>query len=244
MMTDYLAWTYGDRIADTYDSLHAEHDPATIDLLAELAGDGPALELGIGTGRVALPLASRGIAVHGIDASQAMVARLRAKAGGAEIPVAIADFKTFEFEERFSLIYVVFNTFFALQSQEEQVRCFQSVAAHLRGDGCFLIEAFVPDLARFDRGQRVSASNIESHGVTLEVSRHDPVLQRVESQIVRLSEAGMRLFPVQIRYAWPSELDLMARLANLVIRDRWAGWRRQPFGPASQFHVSVYRRGG
>jgi trans-aconitate methyltransferase len=241
-MPDYLASTYGDRIAETYDSMHAEHDAAAIDLLAALAGDGPALELGIGTGRIALPLAARGVAVHGIDASAAMVARLRAKPGGSDIPVTIGDFREFQLAERFSLIYVPFNTFFALQSQDEQVSCFQSVATHLRERGSFVIEAFVPDPARFERGQRVSVTDLRTDAVALEASTHDPVAQRVESHIVQLTDEGVTLFPVRLRYAWPSELDLMARLAGLALHERWASWRQEEFGPSSQFHISIYRR--
>lgn len=242
-MTEYLASTYGDRIAGAYDSLHARHDAAAIDLLAELAGAGPALELGIGTGRMALPLAARGIAVHGIDASEAMVARLRAKPGGADMPVTIRDFREFQLDERFALIYVPFNTFFALQSQDEQVSCFQSVAAHLHEGGSFVIEAFVPDPTRFERGQRVSVTDMRTDAVALEASRHDPVSQLVESQIVQLTDEGVTLFPVRLRYAWPSEIDLMARLAGMVLHERWASWRREEFGASSPFHISVYRRG-
>src|ERR671924_1272067 len=160
LMEEYLASTYGDRIADHYDALHPEADPAAIDLLAELAGSGPVLELGIGTGRLALPLVARGFSVHGVDASRAMVAKLREKQGGRDIPVSIGDFRHFELPQRFQLIFVAFNTFFALQSQEEQVECFRAAANHLNPDGCFLIEAFVPDVTRFDRDQRVSVRNV------------------------------------------------------------------------------------
>lgn len=242
-MSEYLHSSYGDRIADTYDALYPEHDAAAIELLADLALDGPALELGIGTGRLALPLAARGIRVHGIDASSAMVAKLRKKPGGDELPVTIANFGKFELGERFQLIYVAFNTIFALLTQDEQVDCFRSVAVHLKEGGCFLIEAFVPDTARFDRGQRVSAVKVESDALSLEVTRHEPTQQRVNSQLVRITEEGIRLFPVQLRYAWPSELDLMARLAGLELSERWATWERREFDARSEFHISVYRPG-
>ncbi len=192
--------------------------------LVELAHAGPALELAIGTGRLALPLAERGVEVHGIDASEAMVARLRSKSGGERIPVTIGDFADVPIEGRYALVYVVFNTLFALQTQEAQIRCFRNVAACLADGGVFVVEAFVPDLSRFDRG------------------RHHPVEQRVESQHVLLSEQGIRFYPVQIRYAYPSELDLMARLAGLQLRARFGGWRREPFTAASAMHVSVYER--
>lgn len=241
-MNEYLPTTYGDRIADAYDLLYRAVDPAAIDLLARLAGEGPALELGIGTGRLALPLAARGVTVHGIDASEAMVRKLQEKPGGNDIPVTIGDFAELRSEEHYSLIYVVFNTFFALQTQEEQVRCFQSVASQLRDDGCFLLEVFIPDLTRFDRGQRTSTFQVETDAVTIEATRHDPVAQRVESQMIRLTEAGVRLFPVQLRYAWPSELDLMGRLAGLRLRNRWGGWEEEVFGAGNQSHISVYCR--
>ncbi len=165
--------------------------------LVELAHAGPALELAIGTGRLALPLAERGVEVHGIDASEAMVARLRSKSGGERIPVTIGDFADVPIEGRYALVYVVFNTLFALQTHDQ---------------------------------------------VWLGAARHHPVEQRVESQHVLLSEQGIRFYPVQIRYAYPSELDLMARLAGLQLRARFGGWRREPFTAASAMHVSVYER--
>ena len=241
-MNEYLASTYGDRIADRYDDMYPAIDQAAIDLLEALASGGPVLELGIGTGRIALPLASRGLKVQGVDASEAMVARLRAKPGGRDIPVTIADFREFDLGERFALIFVAFNTIFALQTQEEQVQCFRTVARHLQPRGCFLIEAFVPDLTRFDLGQRASVRSLDPASGMLELSRHDPVAQLVDSQLVHLSSRGLELYPVRLRYAWPSELDLMARLAELTLLHRWANWQREEFGATSGFHVSVYRR--
>jgi SAM-dependent methyltransferase len=241
---EYDASTYGERIAEVYDHWHTvpKNADAVVALLAGLAGRGPALELGIGTGRIALPLAQRGFEVHGIDASPAMVAKLRAKPGGDRIPVAIADFAAVPVEGRFALVFVVFNTFFGLLTQADQLGCFEAVARHLTDDGRFLIEAFVPDLSRFDRGQRVSALSVGADAVGLEASVHDPVAQRVTSQHVVMSKEGVQLYPVQLRYAWPSELDLMARLAGLRLRDRWGGWSREPFSAVSPSHVSVYER--
>lgn len=242
-MSDYDAASYGDKIADVYDEWYAQLDTSgAVDLLAELAGPGPVLELGIGTGRVALPLAERGLEVHGIDASQAMVAKLRGKPGGDRIPVTIGDFAELEIEGRFALIAVAFSTLFSLLSQEEQVRCFRNVARHLTDDGLFVVEAFVPDVSRFDRNQRVSASKVRSDEVQLETSQHDPPRQRVDSHHVVVTEAGIKMYPVSIRYAYPSELDLMAQLAGLQLRDRWGGWRREPFNASSVWHVSVYER--
>ena len=242
-MNDYTASTYGDRIAEIYDQLdsHTRGDvDAAVPVLAELAAGGRALELGIGTGRVALPLAARGVPVQGIDASEAMVARLRAKPGGDAIPVTIGDMADFRLDGRFNLIFAVFNTFFALLTQEQQVRCFARAAAHLSAAGVFLIEAFVPDPTRFVRGQNVSVTALESDGAQLEVSRHDAAGQRVSSHHLLIGASGMRLYPVRIRYAWPAELDLMARLAGLRLRDRWGGWDRAPLTSSSTSHVSVY----
>lgn len=243
MSRPYEPSTYGDRIAADYDEMHAGLDPAgPVALLHELAGDGPLLELGIGTGRVALPLRERGHAVHGLDASAEMVARLRARPGGAEVPVTLGDFAEFRLEERFSLAYVVFNTFFALLTQEDQVRCFACVAGHLRPGGRFVLECFVPDLGRFHQGQATLTHHVDTDCLRLEATVHDPVAQRSTCQLVTISEAGIRLNPVQIRYAWPSEMDLMARLAGLEREARWGGWERQPFTARSGLHVSVYRK--
>jgi SAM-dependent methyltransferase len=240
----YEASTYGDRIAAIYDSFVApaveSTTQAAVAFLAELAGGGPALELGIGTGRIALPLAERGVAVHGIDASEAMLARLSEKPGGAELPVTIGDFADVGVEGKFKLIYVVFNTFFGLLSQDEQLRCFANVAAHLELEGHFVIESFVPDPTLFDRGQRVSTTLVDVDRVRLDATRHDPVAQRVTTQHVHIGKDGIMLLPVQLRYAWPSELDLMARLAGLRLVHRFGGWQGEPFTASSPGHVSVY----
>jgi SAM-dependent methyltransferase len=215
---------------------------AAVAFLAELAGSGPVLELAVGTGRIALPLGERGIDVRGIDASEAMVARLRSKPGGDRVPITIGDFADVPIEGRFTLVYVVFNTLFALQTQEEQIRCFRNVAGHLLDGGVFVLEAFVPDLTRFDRDQRIETERVGLDQVWLGVARHHPAEQRVESQHVVLAEQGMRFYPVQLRYAYPSELDLMARLAGLQLQARFGGWRRESFTAASGMHVSVYER--
>jgi SAM-dependent methyltransferase len=243
-MSEYDASTYGDRIAEIYDRRRcvSKTTDATVAFLAAMARRGPVLELGIGTGRIALPLAERGIEVHGIDASRAMVAKLREKPGGERIPVAIGDFADVPIEGQFSLVFVVVNTFFGLLSQEDQVRCFSGVARHLTDDGVFVIEAFVPDPSRFDRRQRVAAVDVDTDAVELEVSVHDPVRQKIVSQHVLVSDHGVRLYPVHVRYSWPSELDLMARLAGLRLQARFGGWGGEPFTVASHSHVSVYER--
>ena len=241
-MDDYTADTYGERIADVYDSWYAAYDENCIALLAELAGGGPALELGIGTGRIALPLAQQGVVVHGVDASPAMVAKLRAKPGGEAIPVTTATFSDFALDERFVLVYIAFNTFFAPLTQDEQIRCMENVARHLVAGGRFVIEAFVPDLARFVANQTMRVIGLESGEARIDASLLDLAAQRITSQHIVLTERGTRLYPVTLRYVWPSEMDLMARVAGLRLEHRWADWRRAPFGADSTKHISVYQR--
>jgi SAM-dependent methyltransferase len=243
-MEGYGPETYGDRIADAYDSFYETtlDTDIAVDTLADLAGDGPVLELAVGTGRLALPLAARGLEVHGIDASERMVAKLRSKPGGDQVRVTMGDFAGVAVDGTYRLIFVAFNTFFALLTQEDQLRCFANAAAHLADDGVFVIEAFFPDVARFDRGQRTQTYLVDAERVMLDASRHDPVEQRVDSQHVLITEQGTQLYPVSIRYAFPSELDLMARLAGLELRERWGDWRREPFTADSGRHVSVYAR--
>jgi SAM-dependent methyltransferase len=234
---------YGDRWADVYDEHHADIDAtAAAGFLAGLAGDGRALELAIGTGRVALPLAGHGTAVEGVDASEAMVARLRAKPGGALIPVTIGDMADVPVSGPFRLVYLVFNTLFGLLSGARQADCFRNVAQVLDPGGVFVIECFVPDLARFDRGQRVQTRAVTEDSATIELSRHDTASQRITTQIVTLDHQGTHLHPVALRYSWPGELDMMAQLAGLRLRERYSGWDRQPFDSDSRMHISVYQR--
>jgi SAM-dependent methyltransferase len=239
-MDEYTPSTYGDRIAEVYDQFHDLDPAAAVETLAGLAGAGPVLELGIGTGRVALPLVARGVEVHGIDASEAMVARLREKPGGAGVPVTMGDFAELTVDGTYRVVFVAFNTIFGLLTQEDQLSCFASVAAHLMEDGVFVIEAFVPDLARYDRDQRVTVLGAGSDFVRLDAARLDSATQRVEATHVVLTNGDVRLYPVHLRYAWPAELDLMARLAGLRLRDRWGDWDRRPFDAGSTKHVSVY----
>jgi SAM-dependent methyltransferase len=243
-MDDYDASTYGERVAEVYDEWHSYLGEGGVELLSELACGSRALELGVGTGRVAIPLAARGVETHGIDASPAMVARMRAKAGGERIVVTIGDFADVDAPGEFALVYVVFNTFFALLTQDEQVRCFQNVAERLCVGGVFLIEAFVPDLSFYDRGQSIRAASITTDAVNIQASRLDLVTQTLTGQQVIANASGVRLYPIKLRYAWPSELDLMARLAGLRLRERWGGWAREPFDARSQKHVSIYERAG
>jgi SAM-dependent methyltransferase len=235
--------SFGEDTAEIYDNAGRGDELETVAFLEQLAGGGRALELAIGTGRIALPLAARGVGVDGIDFSPAMVAKLRAKPGGDGIAVTMGDFADVPVQGTYRLIYVVFNTLFNLLTQDDQVRCFENVAAHLTDDGSFVVEAFVPTfLTRLRDDQYVDAEAIGVDEVRLDVSRHDPVTQlQYESHVV-LSREGVRLYPIVTRYAWPSELDLMARIAGLRLKDRWAGWNREPFIATSSRHVSVYGR--
>jgi len=232
--------TYGERWAEVYDDHHVGASPTAIAFLADLAQGGRALELGIGTGRIALPLAAAGAAVEGIDISESMVAKLREKPGGEAIPVTIGDFADVGRQGPFDLIFVVFNTIFVLLEQAAQVRCFGNVAKRLKPDGAFVIEAFVPDPARFHRS--VSAAEVGLDRVRLDASHHDPVTQRITSQTIFLSDGSIDMRPIKIRYAWPSELDLMAQLAGLRLQARWSDWSQSPFDASSTRHVSVYVR--
>ncbi len=241
IVNDYTSATYGDRIADVYDDIYRPTDVTdSINTLAELASGGRALELGIGTGRIAIPLTVRGVEVHGIDASEAMVAKLRSKDGGGQIPVSVGDFANLDVEGTFSLIFVVANTFFGLTSQEDQIMCFETVASHLDERGIFLIEAFVPHVYGFAEGNNVTARPLDLESVKLDVTVHDRMDQIVDIRTMLLSNKGIEKYPVRLRYVWPSEMDLMARLAGLQLLERWADWRRSPFNSGSRSHVSLY----
>jgi SAM-dependent methyltransferase len=239
----YRPETYGDRIADVYDDLLITDDQeAAAAFLAGLAGRGPALELGIGTGRVALPLARHGVEVDGVDASEAMVAKLRAKPGGAAIPVTITDMADLDrVGGGYTLVYVVFNTFFAILTQDGQVRCFAQVAERLLPGGAFVIQAFDPDPAILSRRADLHTVDVDTDHVRLAATVRDTLAQTITATHTIISEGGTRLYPANLRYAWPSELDLMARLAGLRPEGRWGGWARTPPTPGGIL-VSVYRK--
>jgi SAM-dependent methyltransferase len=236
---------FGERVAERYDESTAElFEPAVVEpvveLLFGLAGDSAALELGIGTGRIALPLARRGVRVHGIDLSEAMVARLRAKPGAEQIGVTIGDFATTTVEGRFSLAYVVFNTIMNLTTQDEQVACFRNVAAHLEPGGCFVVEVMVPALRVLPPGETFHAFDVsEGH---LGFDEYDVANQGLISHHYRLVDGAYERLSMPFRYVWPAELDLMARLAGMTLRERWGGWAREPFTSESTMHVSVWER--
>jgi len=241
-MEEFGPETYGERVADVYDEWYKPVDSAAeVALLAELAAGGRALELGIGTGRVALPLAARGVEVHGIDASPAMVEQLRAKPGGAALPITIGDMAEVPVDGDFALVFVVFNTFFQLYSQDAQLRCFANVAAHLRPGGRFLIHTFVPDTSLVEAGEHLAVKEASLDRVRLDASVFDAHEQRLDTTQVRITESGVRLVHAKLRFAWPPELDLMGKLAGLTLEHRWATFDKQPFSARSAFHVSVYR---
>ncbi len=236
---------FGEPIAARYDQSAADmFDPAVVDpaveFLADLAGGGRALELGIGTGRIALPLARRGVPVHGIELSRAMVARLRAKPGGGEVGVTIGDFSTTTVEGTFALAYLVFNTIGNLTTQAAQVACFRNVAAHLERGGCFVIEVGVPELQRLPPGDTARVFHVGEDGWGFD--EYDVAAQRLTSHHFQRVDGRLVHHSLPFRYVWPAELDLMAQLAGMRLRERWEGWNREPFTSDSQKHVSVWEK--
>jgi SAM-dependent methyltransferase len=245
---------FGERVATRYDESTAEMSaPGVVEpavaFLAGLAGGGRALEFGIGTGRIALPLAGRGVPVHGIDLSRAMVARLRAKPGGDVIGVTIGDFATAAAGGTaaagaagggFSVAYLVFNTIMNLTTQDAQVACFRNAAAHLEPGGCFVIEVGVPELRRLPPGQSVVPFHVSPQRWAFDI--YDTATQAMSSNYVEVSGGRGEYRSIPFRYVWPAELDLMAQLAGMRLRERWAGWAREPFTSDSQQHVSVWEK--
>jgi SAM-dependent methyltransferase len=235
---------FGESVAAGYDEGSADrYDPAVlepaVDFLARLAAGGPVLELGIGTGRVALALASRGIDVHGIELSKAMATRLRAKPGAERIGITIGDFATAEVPGRYTLAYLVYNTIMNLTTQQAQVACFRNVARHLEPGGHFVIEVLVPDLQRLAAGERFVVFDWgEDHQG---VDEYDVINQGVISHHFVRAGTQRELRSIPFRYVWPAELDLMAQMAGMQLRERWAGWRREPFNATSRAHVSVWQ---
>lgn len=236
---------FGERVAARFDERYAHQaDPAVVDpivaFLVELARGGSALELGVGTGRIALPLAQRGVRVHGIELSEAMVARLRAKPGAEHVGVTVGDFATTTVEGRFSLAYLVANAIMNLTTQDEQVACFQNAAAQLEPNGCFVIEVLVPRLQRLPPGETFQPFDV---GAThLGFDEYDVASQGLVSHHYWIDDGTVELVSPPFRYVWPSELDLMARLAGMTLRERWGGWQREPFTADSDLHVSVWEK--
>ena len=237
---------FGEDVAARYDDpsdrmFDASAITPVVDVLAELAGEGAALELGIGTGRIALPLSERGVRVHGIDLSEAMVARLRAKPGGESIGLTLGDFAATHVDGTFTVAYLVYNTINNLTSQDAQVACFQNVATHLAAGGHFVIEVGVPDLRRLPPGQTAVPFTVRPD--RLGFDEYDVVRQgMVSHHYWRTDDGSFDAMSVPFRYVWPSELDLMARLAGMSLRDRWSDWTRSPFTAESTSHVSVWQK--
>ena len=243
MPENYFGEEVAARYDDPSDSMFAASAIApVVDLLADLAGDGAALELGIGTGRIAVPLAGRGVHVHGIDLSEAMVARLRAKPGAESIGVTIGDFATTRVEGTFAVAYLVYNTINNLTTQDAQVACFENVGAHLAPGGHFVVEVGVPDLRRLPPGQTAVPFTVTPD--RLGFDEYEVVGQgMVSHHHWRNEQGGFDALSVPFRYVWPSELDLMARLGGMSLRDRWSDWNRTPFTAESTSHVSVWQKG-
>ena len=236
---------FDERVAARYDDSEGEtFDPGVIDqtvvFLNELAGEGRALEFGIGTGRIALPLAQRGVPVEGIDLSKAMVAHLREKPGGQEIGVTIGDFSTTTVDGSFTLVYVVFNTIMNLTTQAAQVACFRNAATHLEPGGYFVIEVMVPELRRLPPGDRHRVFHVGENAWGID--EYDVANQGLSSHHLEMVDGRLERFSMPFRYAWPSEYDLMAELAGMRLRERWGGWKNEPFTSDSRKHVSVWEK--
>ena len=235
---------FDERIAASYDDDSEMFDPAVIDpvidILVELAAGGRALELGIGTGRIALPLAQRGVPVHGIDLSRPMVARLRAKPGGEDLGVTIGDFASAMVDGSFRLVYLVCNTIMNLTTQSAQVACFRNVAAHLQPGGCFVIDVMIPELRRLPPGETFHVfSGSENYWG---IDEYDVATQSLTSHHLEIVDGQVDRLSAPFRYVWPSELDLMAELAGMTLRERWGGWKREPFTSDSRKHISVWEK--
>ena len=236
---------FGPAVAERFDERYAyQADPTVVDpvvdFLADFAGEGSVLELGIGTGRIALPLSARGVRVHGIDLSEAMVAKLRSKPGADGIDVTIGDFATARVDGTFSVAYLVVNTIMNLTTQEEQVACFRNVAAHLDSGGCFVVEVLVPRLQRLPPGETFQPFDVSSTHIGFD--EYDVANQGLVSHHYWIEDGKVEVLSPPFRYVWPSELDLMARLAGMTLRERWADWTRAPFTSESAKHVSVWEK--
>ncbi|MFI7045732.1 class I SAM-dependent DNA methyltransferase [Streptosporangium sandarakinum] len=243
MVQEFDPSAYGRAAADVYDEVvtHLPTEPA-VDRLQELAEGRAVLEFGVGTGRLALPLAARGLTVAGIDGSAEMTAVLRAKPGGDRVPVTLGDFSTTRVDGEFGLVVLACNTIYALPSQDAQVDCFRNAAAHLVPGGRFVVEAWVPDVGAFRHGTALRLVSLREDEVVAEAARLSPADQMMYTTKIVLTSGGVRLLPANHRYAWPAELDLMARLAGMRLEHRWSDWRAAPFTGDSRGHVSVYRR--
>jgi SAM-dependent methyltransferase len=247
VVEDWEETTYGSRMAADYDlrafGAPPESDTAeAVELLTTMLDgrSGRILELGSGTGRLLVPLAERGFEVQGIELSTEMVARMREKTGGDAIPVHVGDMASFELPDRYDVVLLAYNTLFSILSQERQAQCLKTAAGHLAPDGKLVLECYAPyPLTRLP-AKNVLTYSLQVDEVVLMPTMHNEVEQTIDVNVVVLREDGIRLFPSRVRYAWPPEIDLMARLAGLTLVERYSGWTREPFGPGSDGHVSVY----
>lgn len=244
-MENYRASTYGEGIADIYDDWYdsSRLDPVpAVRFLAGLVTDGKALEFGVGTGRVAIPLAARGVTVTGVDASRSMIDALREKPGSSEIRTILDDFLTVRVDDTFSTVYCVFSTFYSMLTQRDQIHCLRNAARHLISGGHLVLELFVHDAAWWNHGQELSVQRVRSDVVFLVAAKHDPVAQKIDQCYIRVTEQGVRLIPVPMRYVYPAELDAMALLAGLELVERLDDFDGRAFDERSTHHVSVYRK--
>jgi SAM-dependent methyltransferase len=234
---------FGRLWADTYDETSSPNPGAAVEFLAGLAGAGPVLELAIGTGRVALPLAARGITVQGIEASPDMIAVMRSKPGGDTIPVVVGDIADVDVTGPYTLVYLVYNTLFNLTGDGRQEDCFRNVARVLAPGGAFVIEAFVPQSQKFDSQERhLEVRSVNEDSIELRAIRYNREAQTFVQQTVTITDGSIRLKPFSLHYRWPEQIDALANQAGLQFESRYANWHREPFGPASTDHISIYRK--
>ncbi|GEB49288.1 class I SAM-dependent DNA methyltransferase [Streptomyces cacaoi] len=243
-MTEWTPGTYGPRWKNVYDRIDWPAPDAAVAFLAERRGSGRALELAVGTGRVAVPLAAQGVELDGLDASPEIVEVMRTKPGGEAIDVTIGDIADFRLDRDYSLIFLLLNSLYALQTQQEQISCFESAARHLEPGGLFVVETFVPDPTRFRFQGRAHVYDVDLDHVRIEADTFDRATQHIKENHIEIREDGIRLYPAFLRYTWPSELDLMARIAGLSFVERWGDWADVPFDAASENSISVYRKEG
>ncbi|GGP76038.1 methyltransferase domain-containing protein [Saccharothrix coeruleofusca] len=241
-MVDWSPETYGPRWKNVYDEVGWPRPDAAVEFLSARRGSGRCLELGIGTGRVAIPLVARGVPLDGLDASPEIVEVMRTKPGGEAIEVTIGDMADFKLERKYSLILLLLNSLYALQTQEDQIRCFESVAAHLEPGGLFVVETFMPDPTRFRFGGRAHVYEVGLDHVRIEADTFDRATQQILENHIEVREDGIKLYPAFLRYTWPSEMDLMARIAGLRLRERWGDWANVPFDASSENHIAVYEK--
>jgi SAM-dependent methyltransferase len=233
--------SFGPDAAQQYISLKRGDEIQAVDFLSKIADRKNALELAIGTGRIAVPLSQKGIQVDGIDFSIAMIEQLRLQPGGEKLNVVEGNIVDIPIEGKYQLIYIVWNSFFNILTQEDQVKCFQSISKHLLSEGLFVIEAYVPDfLFKVNKEQYVNAEMILSDEVKIDILQHNSAVQIIEENHVKLSKKGIEFNPVVQRYAWPSELDLMANIAGMELKNRWGSWNKRPFDSKCEVHVSTY----